>query len=156
MTRRVLQLSVIFLGLMFTMGASDANSRFESLGHKMMCQCGCNQVLLECNHVGCTVSEQMRAELSAAIASGADDQTILQKFVAKYGPVVLAAPTHHGFDRVAWIMPYAALFGGLLLCVLLARTWKSRMKPANASAVNGMDVAELDSYREQARQETEI
>lgn len=156
MTRRVLQLSVIFLGLMFTMGASDANSRFESLGHKMMCQCGCNQVLLECNHVGCTTSEQMRAELTAAIATGADDQTILQRFVAKYGPVVLAAPTHHGFDRVAWIMPYAALFGGILLCILLARVWKSRMKPAYASAAPDANAAQLDSYRERARQETEI
>src|SRR5580704_12958630 len=35
------------------LGASDPATRFNEIGHQMMCICGCNQILLECNHVGC-------------------------------------------------------------------------------------------------------
>ena len=52
--KRGLQLALLFLLVMTFLGA-DENSRFQSLGHKLMCACSCNQVLLECNHVGCPV-----------------------------------------------------------------------------------------------------
>ena len=78
-----------------------------------MCVCGCNQVLLECNHVGCTYSDRMRDELAAEFDRGDSDDLVLQAFVQKYGPTVLAAPTTTGFNRVAWIMPYLALVLGL-------------------------------------------
>ena len=42
------------------MGASGdrAGQRFERLGHNLMCECGCGQVLLECN---LNVAETARA-----------------------------------------------------------------------------------------------
>ncbi len=95
------------------MGAGDQAARFNDLGHRMMCVCGCNQILLECNHVGCTYSDRMRAELVAAVDRGDNDDLTLQSFVQKYGPPVLAAPTKTGFDRVAWVAPYLALVLGL-------------------------------------------
>ena len=72
-----------------------------------MCMCGCNQVLLECNHVGCTYSDRMRNELTAGLQRGDSDSLVLQSFVQKYGNTVLAAPTTTGFNVVAWIMPFA-------------------------------------------------
>ena len=39
------------------LGANGDSARFTDLGHRMMCVCGCNQILLECNHVGCTYSD---------------------------------------------------------------------------------------------------
>ena len=95
------------------LGASDEGARFNSLGHKLMCVCGCSQILLECNHVGCTYSDRMRGELMAALDRGENDDLTLQDFVQKYGPTVLAAPTATGFNRVAWIMPFLALALGL-------------------------------------------
>lgn len=155
--RRALQLTCLGLLLMFTVGATDANIRFNALGHEMMCQCGCNQVLLECNHVGCTVSEKMRAELTAAINGGGSDDQILKQFVDKYGSVVLAAPTTTGFNRVAWIMPYFSLVLGFGLCVFFVRAWKKR-RPALAAPAVSMptDASGLDEYRRRVHQETEI
>ena len=53
--RRILQktaqLGLLFAALFAFLG-SDQDARFQSLGHKVMCVCSCNQVLLECNHVG--------------------------------------------------------------------------------------------------------
>ena len=73
------------------MGAGD-DARFTSLGHKLMCVCGCNQVLLECNHVGCQYSDRMRSELAANVERGDSDDLVLQAFVQKYGPTVLPRP----------------------------------------------------------------
>ena len=66
---RLLQLLVLALAIPFLAGASNDEARFNAIGHKMMCSCGCSQILLECNHVGCTQSDKMRNELAAAVAA---------------------------------------------------------------------------------------
>src|SRR5271169_1537772 len=88
---RIAQLLLIALLAIVFLGA-DSDARFNKLGHGLMCMCGCNQVLLECNHVGCTYSERMRGELVAALERGDNDSMALQSFVQKYGATVLAAP----------------------------------------------------------------
>ncbi len=149
---RLLALAVV---VVLFLGAGDDSARFDKLGHKLMCRCGCNQVLLECNHVGCEYSERMRGELKEAMLRGDSDDLILQGFVQKYGPTVLAAPATTGFDFVAWIMPFAALSVGLLLVVLVVRTWNRRRAAAGAAA-STLSPAMLDSFRQRAREETEL
>src|SRR5450631_4869018 len=97
--RRSLHVALLCLIVFAFLGAGD-DGRFSNLGHKLMCVCGCNQVLLECNHVGCTVSGRMRDELAANLDRGDSDDLVLQASVQKYGPTVLLAPTATGFDRV--------------------------------------------------------
>ena len=52
------------------LGAGDAVERFNKIGHELMCECGCGQMLLECNHVGCPVSPVMIGELQTQIDGG--------------------------------------------------------------------------------------
>jgi cytochrome c-type biogenesis protein CcmH len=153
--KRALQILLLAVAVPLMTGAGDQAARFNDLGHRMMCVCSCNQILLECNHVGCTYSDRMRAELVAAVDRGDNDDLTLQSFVQKYGPPVLAAPTKNGFDRVAWVAPYLALVLGLGLVTFVIRAWKSRplVLPAEAPApVHGV---ELDRFRAQAQKETE-
>ena len=154
--RRALACALLSVAVFVFAGAGDPASRFTELGHGLMCICGCNQILLECNHVGCPDSDGMRAELSAAIARGDSDSLVEQAFVQKYGPTVLAAPTTTGFDRTAWIVPFVALFLGLGLLVLVVRAWKNRPAPAIADGVRLGGSAELDQFRDQAGKETEL
>ncbi len=91
-----LQAAVLAVAVCFSLGATDASSRFNDLGHRLMCTCGCAQLLGECNHVGCPESGREREELSASIAAGKSDKEILAWFAAKYGATVLAAPTTAG------------------------------------------------------------
>jgi cytochrome c-type biogenesis protein CcmH/NrfF len=135
------------------LGASGDRARFDDLGHRMMCVCGCNQILLECNHVGCTYSDRMREQLAAATQRESSDENILQTFVKEYGTTVLAAPTMRGFDKLAWIMPFAVFLAGSLMAVFLIRNWKAR-RPAHA-ILHGTTPAQ-DRYREQARRETSL
>jgi len=154
--RRALHCTLICLAVFTFAGAGDPASRFNEIGHQLMCICSCGQVLLECNHVGCPDSDRMRNELTAAIARGDSDSLVEQAFVQKYGPTVLAAPTTAGFDRTAWIMPFVALAVGLTLVVLVVRSWRKRPEPAIADGVRPARGAELDEFREQARKETDL
>lgn len=151
---RVAQLALIAALAMLFLGA-DSDARFNKLGHQMMCMCGCNQILLECNHVGCTYSDRMRNELTAGLERGDSDSLILQSFVQKYGNTVLAAPTSTGFNVVAWITPFAVFLLATGIAVWLVRMWKSR-PVAQPVASPTLPAPELDALRKRAREETEF
>jgi cytochrome c-type biogenesis protein CcmH len=155
--RKLAALMALCLAIVLFMGAGDGlEQRFNNVGHKLMCKCGCNQVLLECNHVGCTYSDRMRNELAAGLDKGDNDDLILQSFVQKYGPTVLAAPTTTGFNRVAWIMPFAVLAGGIFLTIALVRAWKHRPAMPAVALPNGVSPAALDGIRRRVHEETEL
>jgi cytochrome c-type biogenesis protein CcmH/NrfF len=151
-----LQVSLVAMLIFLSLGATDSETRFNTLGHKLMCTCGCGQVLLECNHVGCTSSDSMRAELKTVMSRGGSDDDVLNWFVQKYGPVVLAAPTRTGFNRVAWIMPYLTLVLGLVLTGIVVRLWQSRTKAAPAASHAGVRSAEMEALRRRVHEETEL
>jgi cytochrome c-type biogenesis protein CcmH len=154
--RRAVHCVLVTLAVTALAGAGDPTSRFNGLGHQIMCICGCNQILLECNHVGCPDSDGMRNELMSAVTRGDSDSLVEQAFVQKYGPTVLAAPTSTGFDRTAWIMPFAVLIFGFGLVVYIVRIWKNRPTPAIADGVAPIHGIELENFRDQARKETEL
>jgi len=137
--------------------AGDQMARFNELGHKkLICVCGCGQILLECNHVGCQYSDGMRNELMTAVNRGDSDNLVLQAFVQEYGPTVLAAPPATGFSQTAWTVPFLALAVGIIAVVLVVRAWKNKPAPAIAGGLRTSPGMELDQFREQARRETEL
>jgi len=154
--RRIAAMAMMCVVVFTLSGAGDPASRFTEVGHQLMCVCGCGQILLECNHVGCPSSDGMRNELMAAIGRGDSDSLVEQTFVQKYGPTVLAAPTTAGFDRAAWIMPFVAMVLGFGIVVLVVRAWKNRPEPAIADGLHPSAGAELEQFREQARKETDL
>src|SRR3979490_3338413 len=123
--RHSLHCSLLCLAILTLVGAGDPASRFKEIGHQLMCLCGCHQILLECEHVRCPDADGMRNELMAAVSRGDSDSLVQQAFVQKYGPAVLAAPTNTGFNRTAGIVPFVALFAGLLAVVAVVRSWKN-------------------------------
>jgi cytochrome c-type biogenesis protein CcmH len=137
---KALQAGALAVAVCFSLGATDAGSRFNDLGHRLMCTCGCAQLLGECNHVGCPESGREREELKVAIAAGKSDKEILDWFAAKYGATMLAAPTTEGFNLVAWIAPFAVFGAALLGTILLVRRWSVGKR----QAVAGLDAANMD------------
>src|ERR1700722_2236551 len=150
--RRWVQAGMVCLLAVVMLGA-DPSSRFNKLGHEMICTCGCGQILLECNHVGCPVSPVMINELHALMDGGGPDASILNWFAAKYGATVLAAPIRGGFDNVAWIAPMAVFLLAIVGTGFLIRMWKlrsSQRRPmTSAGSIGG------DEIRERIRRETE-
>jgi cytochrome c-type biogenesis protein CcmH len=151
MRKRLLHIALICVLAIPMLGAGAPSSRFDALGHKLVCQCGCGQILLECNHVGCPVSPVMIEELKAQLATGLPDSGVLNFFISKYGPVSLAAPLRGGFDIVAWIVPFAALLIGIGIVVFVIHIWRRRTPPSGLpSGPSPLD----DTLRDRIRQET--
>lgn len=149
--RFVLLPLLIVLGAV-TMGAADTAARYSDLGHKLMCTCGCNEILLYCNHIGCEVSAKMTAELRADIAGGMGDNAILTAFQNEYGPTALAAPWLTKFNVVAWVVPPLLLILGLAGTFFLVKKWRLRV----ASMPPVADDPVSRDLRERIRRETEI
>lgn len=131
---------------------ADSSSRFNRIGHDMICVCGCSQVLLECNHVGCPDSDRMIGELRQQMAGGGSDTSILNWFAAKYGPTVLAAPIRGGFDNVAWIAPIAVFLMATLGTAVLIRVWRGRTTTRMVAAGPPVD----HQLRDKIRRETQF
>jgi len=103
------------------------------LEHEMqqgiICMCGtCGRKnLAECT---CGKADEMRKELSGLIADGKTKDQIIQYYIAKYGSQEpLASPIDAGFNRLAWLFPYAVGGFGALAGALLVRRW-SHQPPA--------------------------
>lgn len=120
---RAVECLVLAVAICLSLGASNAGSRLNYLDHRLMCTCGCNEVLGECGNIGCQARDPEMAELTAQIAAGKTDQQILGWFAAKYGATVLAAPSTRGFDLVAWVAPFAVFGAALLGTILLIHRW---------------------------------
>ena len=148
--KKALQAGILAVAVCFSLGASDAGARYDHLNHQLMCSCGCGQVLGECNHVGCPDSPVQLAELRTAINAGMADKQILDSFSAKYGATVLAAPTMHGFNIVAWVAPFAVFGAALFGTFLLVRHWSLGKKEIEQSA----STPEMDAIHERIRRET--
>ena len=164
-------LAVAMLGA----GQNDPSTRFNRLGHSMMCVCSCNQVLLECNHVGCPDSSAMIGELhdqvdgvgpqtpnagqgggtAAGTLAAGSDTAVLNWFVAKYGATVLAAPVRGGFDTVAWVTPLALLVLAIFGTAAVVKLWAARRAPALAGIPHPTLQID-DDLRTRIRRETEL
>ncbi len=154
--KRSIQVFLSVAAVLLLLGASGDQARFNNLGHRMICMCGCNQILLECNHVGCPLSGKMRDELTAGLSRGDSDSLIQQSFVQEYGLTVLAAPLYAGFGRIAWITPFVVFIAGFLIVAFVVRNWRLRPPQAQPAAHSSLPMKELLAYREKARKETDL
>jgi cytochrome c-type biogenesis protein CcmH len=154
---RAAEVAVLAVAICFSLGATTPASRMNTLSHQLMCQCGCAQLLGECDHVGCPDRDKELSELTTNMAAGLTDQQIMDAFVAKYGATVLAAPTTKGFDLVAWVAPFAVFAAALLGTILLIRRWGGLGgKPLEAAAgTESSDPADRERL-ERIRRETDI
>jgi cytochrome c-type biogenesis protein CcmH/NrfF len=106
----------------------------EQVYARLMCNCGCNQILGECNHVGCPNSVPMRAEVDRYLAEGRTPDEVVAMFVEKYGPTIRSAPPGEGWFNVsAWITPFLVLVAGAVVVTLSVRRMLGRDRRQGAA-----------------------
>jgi cytochrome c-type biogenesis protein CcmH len=149
---RAAQASLIAILIVAGLGASDSAVRFDKDSHSIMCVCGCNQLLGECNHVGCPALEAENTLLAASIAKGESDNTIFHEFQDQYGPVALASPMFTRFNHFAWILPPLMLFLGIAGTLLIVRKWRLRTVPMPSTARTPGE----EAVRNRIRSETQL
>ena len=96
----------------------------QDVEESLTCQCGCGLTVHSCNHIQCGSGEPIKKEISERIGRGETKEQILAAFTQKLGEKVLSSPTMTGLNRLAWIMPFAALLvaGTILVVVIRRRT----------------------------------
>lgn len=144
---------------------AQKTDRAKALGAKLMCMCGCGQILTQCNHINCPSSAPMLKELDAHVATGEADDLIIQDFVQEYGEKVLSAPPSRGFNSIAWYIPGAAFVIGLGIVVTLIRLWRQRditrvatspaAPPEAHDAASELREIQLERARRQVEHDTE-
>jgi cytochrome c-type biogenesis protein CcmH/NrfF len=143
--------------LVVPLGAQQLTDRAKQVGGKFMCMCSCNQVLTECNHVGCSTSASMLKELSVALARGDSEDAITQMFVQEFGTTVYAEPPKSGFSLVAWALPSIYLFVGTAVVILVILRWRKRPAQESGPTVGAPAISAelLERAKAQASRETQ-
>ena len=97
-------------------------------------------------------AERIKAYIQTRIDQCATNQQIEASLVANFGAGILAAPSHKGFDLLAWWLPIAGVvLGGLLLAFGVWRWSRNRdlEAPAGGShSLNRTSPAALDPETE--------
>jgi cytochrome c-type biogenesis protein CcmH len=94
-----------------SVGRAETRASLPDIEDEVMCTI-CGTLLAESDS---PQAERERALIRTLIARGEDKDQIKDELVSQYGPRVLATPSGHGFDLLAWLVP-----GGAILLVLLA------------------------------------
>jgi cytochrome c-type biogenesis protein CcmH len=143
--------------LVVPLPAQQPSDRAHQIGGKFMCMCNCNQVLTQCNHVGCTTSTAMLKEVDQGVSRGDSEETITQVFVQEFGTKVYAEPPHSGFSLVAWSMPAVYLAIGFALVLFVISRWRKRPAHAVSAAApgGGISAEMLERARVRAARETQ-
>jgi cytochrome c-type biogenesis protein CcmH/NrfF len=152
-TTAALVLAVV-AALLSGLAYAQNSDRAKRLGGQLMCMCNCNQILTQCNHVGCTMSAAMLKELDQRVQTTSSDDLLLQSFVQEFGTKVLASPPAQGFNLLAWFIPGIAFGAGLAMVIVVIRQWRRRFELAPAGGPPVSSEA-LERARQQADRETE-
>lgn len=146
---------IVLISLVLTVllvpGVLLAQSPGDEIARNLMCQCGCNKVVADCD---CGTAQQMIGIIRERLDKGETREQVMAYFVSQYGEKVLAAPTKQGFNLTAWIIPFAAVVAGGGGIYLALRTWvlRGRSKAEELQASSGEEASE---YEEQLKRELE-
>ena len=136
---RTLQVTVCYLvALALAAPLALAGERHPTLGElegEVMCPT-CKSTL---DQSTAPIADRIRHFISARIAAGDTKSEIKQKLVDQFGAAVLAEPSKHGFNLLAWVLPFVGIGLGALVLGWLAWRWSRRREPAPAAAGPPLD-----------------
>jgi cytochrome c-type biogenesis protein CcmH len=82
------------------------------------------------------IAARMKLFIAARIRAGDTKSEIERKLVAQFGPEVIAKPSRHGFDLVAWLLPLVLLIGGAVAIALAVWRWRRPPPPPTGSPLS--------------------
>jgi cytochrome c-type biogenesis protein CcmH len=134
---------LLFLVLALVLAAPAlASERHPTLGElegEVMCPT-CKTTI---DQSSAPIADRIRRFISARIAAGDTKSEIKQKLVDQFGPAVLAEPSKHGFNLLAWVLPFVGVALGAVVLGALAWRW-SRGRPGSVASAGPPLDPELD------------
>ena len=109
-------------------GPVKKSELYRDLEAEILCTCGCRRPMNDCPmEPNCHGLDAQRAKLDQYLGAGMNRDQVLAAFATDYGTqAILARPIDKGFNRLAWIVPYALGLTTAFAAVLIARRWSRR------------------------------
>jgi cytochrome c-type biogenesis protein CcmH len=85
------------------------------------------------------IASRMKVFIAERIRAGDTKSEIERKLVAQFGPEVIAKPSKHGFDLVAWLLPLVLLAVGAAGVGAAAWRWRKASTQASVSPAPPLD-----------------
>jgi cytochrome c-type biogenesis protein CcmH len=76
------------------------------------------------------LAQSMRSVVRDQLAAGKSPDEVKAYFTSKYGEWILLAPAPHGFNLVAYAVPFLIVLGGGVLIAMAVRRWTAAPPPA--------------------------
>lgn len=149
--RSKLLLALLLTGALMQGTVPLTNEHVRRLGDMLKCKCGCNASITGCNMISCHFSDPVRTELLRLVDAGVSDDNIFASIQATYGKdIMLKPPTDGGFYIMGWVMPFAALGGGLGVLYMVLRNYRKR-RTLTATGAEAVPEASPNLTKYQAR-----
>ena len=125
-------LTLIFIAMLLLIAAACASSSepvspeeletvAQGIDKGLMCPV-CPSETIDQSQV--EIAQQMRIMVREKLAQGESRNEILQFFVDRYGPGVLAEPPKSGFNLLIWVIPPMALLLGSVILTMTVRAMR--------------------------------
>jgi cytochrome c-type biogenesis protein CcmH/NrfF len=107
----------------------------KRLHSEIVCTCGCRRALDNCGMPNCGGHAAQSEKVRQLMAEGKDHDAIIATFVRDFGGQdILIEPKPEGFNRLAWLFPYAIGGLGAIGGVFMVRKWSRRAPPAEPTS----------------------
>ena len=133
-------IALLLAGASVPAAAQEPSASLPDVEDEVMCTI-CGTLLAESQS---PQADRERALIRRLIAEGRDKDQIKDALVAEYGPRVLATPSGHGFDLLAWLFPVVGI--ALAAAALLVGARRIGRKRTSNSAAAG-DIPSGDQAR---------
>jgi cytochrome c-type biogenesis protein CcmH len=122
-------------------GAAEPRASLPDVEDEVMCTI-CGTLLAESDS---PQADRERALIRQLIDQGKDKDQIKDALVAEYGPRVLATPSGHGFDLLAWLVPGLGILlaGGAIAYFAVSRSRRRSGEP-DPPALDASERSRLD------------
>jgi cytochrome c-type biogenesis protein CcmH len=122
----------------------------QNIDRMLMCPV-CPSQTIDQAHV--EVSSQMQVLVREMLADGKSRGEILDFFVARYGPDILAFPPKSGANLLAWILPIAGVAAALVAVYFVIRSMTARGGGQRPVSIGPNLDRSLDPYLEMVDQQ---
>jgi cytochrome c-type biogenesis protein CcmH/NrfF len=92
-------------------------------------------------------AQQIKGFIAKRVAACWTAQRIESALVANYGQAILAAPSHKGFDLLAWWLPIVGVLAGAVVLAFGVWRWSRRKEPEEPEEPEGSGLDEETERR---------
>jgi len=126
---------VLALALVPAAAASERHPTLGELEGEVICPT-CHVTL---DQSDAPIALRMKLFIATRIKAGDTKSEIERTLVAQFGPQVLAEPSKHGFDLLAWLLPIVVLLAGAAVVGAAAWRWSRAREPALPTPLAPLD-----------------